>query len=138
MIITVFPDIHSLAGIAGFKYSLYIARRQAWAEVIEQTDRHMKPIAGNVDSWAVARVLPLAVHKDVTIASNTLLENFAKLAEGNATGLDGRGKIKQSGASRRESDSRVESLDPCALEVMPVQGLACFQLRVTTAPPWSL
>lgn len=84
----IFPDIHPFAGIADLKYSLYIARRQAWAEVIEQTDCHMEPVTGDVDSRAITRVLPPAIHKDVTITLHTPLEDPAKLAEGNATSRD--------------------------------------------------
>jgi hypothetical protein len=119
------PGIHPVTAVADFKHSFQVAQCEAWAEVVEQTNHHMEPVPVNVDSCAIARVLPLAIHKDVMFASNTPLEDPAKLGEGYATSRDRCTKIEKPSASYRESNCGVESLDPCTLEIMKVQGLAC-------------
>jgi hypothetical protein len=115
--------IHPVAGIADFKHIQEVGQRQAWAEVIEQTDCNMKSIPVDVNSRAIAGVLPLAIHKDVAFTSNTPLEDPPKLGKGYATGRDGRTKIEKPSAGYWGSDCGVELLDSCTLKVIKIQGL---------------
>ena len=86
----------------------------------------MKSIPADVNFRAIAGVLPLAIHKDVAFTSNTLLEDPPKLGEGYATSRDRRTKKEKPSAGYWGSDCRVELLDSCTLEVITIQGVACF------------
>lgn len=132
VIVTVFTGVDPVAGITNFKQELYVAWGEAWTKVVEQTDSHMEPKAGDVHSLTLTRVLPPAINKDVTLAPSAPLEDFAKLGESYALCCDRCASIEELGTCPRKRNCRVKSFDTCTPKVMTIQRAACVQpIRIT-------